>query len=130
LPQLELQIEQVTLDKEEAVAEQDFDRAIQLRDQQLQLQQQRDTLWNDWLTHHPIDLAWLEWNGGTVPRFAQAIAKGRLWELLPLLGEILVAAGCRDETILGHCRDGKRHGDRCWLTDLLRAKNGRGAEER
>lgn len=48
---------------------------------------------------------WLTWNGGTVPRLAQAIYNERRWEDMPILADALEEAGCGDEAILGHCRE-------------------------
>jgi hypothetical protein len=66
-----------------------------------------------------LERAWLEWNGGTVRRLAEGIAKmGFFWDL-PLLAEALRRAGCRDERILGHLDRAGEHSRRCWVLHLL-----------
>jgi hypothetical protein len=67
-----------------------------------------------------IDPAWLGWYGGSVVRVARAIYDGRKFEWMPVLADALEEAGCRDEDILGHCREqGGVHARGCWLLDLL-----------
>jgi hypothetical protein len=70
-----------------------------------------------------IDPAWLVWDGGTVPKLAQAIYDERAFERVPVLGDALEEAGCDSEDILLHCRQqGKAHVRVCWVLDLILEK--------
>jgi hypothetical protein len=69
-----------------------------------------------------VDPAWLAWNGGTVPKPAQAIYDGRAFERLPVLADALEDAGCADQQILSHCRQPGEHVRGCWVLDLLLGK--------
>jgi hypothetical protein len=74
---------------------------------------------------HPlpvIDPAWLSWNGGAVGKLAASIHAERRFGDLPVLADALEEAGCTDELILGHCRDGGEHALGCWVLDLLLGK--------
>lgn len=51
-----------------------------------------------------IDVPWLTWNDGTVPRIAQSIYDRRAFEEMPILADALMDAGCQDDAILMHCR--------------------------
>jgi hypothetical protein len=69
-----------------------------------------------------IDPGWLAWNGGTVPKLAEAIYDGRAFDRLPVLADALEDAGCADEQILSHCRGPGPHVRGCWVIDLLLGK--------
>jgi hypothetical protein len=67
-----------------------------------------------------IDPHWLAWQGGFISQLARMIYEERRWEDLGILGDALEDAGCRDETMLSHCRDhGGPHARGCWLVDAL-----------
>ena len=68
-----------------------------------------------------IDPAVLAWNGGAVRRLAQAIYDDRAFDRLPLLADALLDAGCADEELLAHCRQGGEHVRGCWAVDLVRS---------
>jgi hypothetical protein len=69
-----------------------------------------------------IDPRWLAWHGGTVPRLAQAVYDGRVFDRLPLLADALEDAGCADPELLGHLRSGGEHARGCWAVDLILGK--------
>lgn len=70
--------------------------------------------------HRPaLDEAWLRWNDGVVARLAQTIYDERAFERMPVLGDALPEAGCRDEVLLDHCRSPRPHYRGCWVLDLL-----------
>jgi hypothetical protein len=74
-------------------------------------------------SHSPaLDPAWLCWNEGTVLRLAQGIYAERRWDELPVLGDALEDAGCRDEPLLAHCRGPGPHVLGCWALDLVLAR--------
>jgi hypothetical protein len=64
----------------------------------------------------------LAWDGGTVPKLAQAIYEERAFDRLPVLADALEDAGCTDAGILGHCRSGGEHVRGCWVVDLVLGK--------
>jgi hypothetical protein len=74
---------------------------------------------------HPatLDPTWLAWNGGTVPKLAQAIYDDRRFSDLPILADALEEAGCTDADILAHCRSEGPHVRGCWVVDLLLGKS-------
>jgi hypothetical protein len=69
-----------------------------------------------------LDLSWLTWNGGAIPRIAQAIYNDRGFDLMPMLADALEEAGCIDGGILVHCRKPREHARGCWVLDLVLGK--------
>jgi hypothetical protein len=69
------------------------------------------------------DAAWLAWDGGTVPKLAQAIYDERAFDRLPVLADALEEAGCTDPDLLGHCRRPGEHVRGCWVVDYLLGKS-------
>jgi hypothetical protein len=63
--------------------------------------------------------SWLTWNGGAVPKIAQAIYDDRRFDDLPVLADALEDAGCTDPEILGHLRGEGVHVRGCWVVDLV-----------
>ncbi len=70
-----------------------------------------------------MDREWLQWHGGTVRKLALGIYQQRSFDELPILADALEEAGCRNETLLGHCREPGEHVRGCWALDLLLGKN-------
>jgi ATP-dependent Clp protease ATP-binding subunit ClpA len=120
--EFDAQIERLNEGKEEAVAEQDFEKAAHLRDQADKLKKKKENLLREWPARYPIDPSWLSWNGGAVATIARLIAEERRWEELPVLGDALQEAGCTDREILDHCRQPGEHLHRCWVLRLLLGK--------
>ena len=71
------------------------------------------------VTVHPDVLAW---GDRTVPRLAQAIYDERRWGDMPILGDALLDAGCDNDEVVAHCRDGQEHVRGCWVLDLCLGK--------
>jgi hypothetical protein len=69
-----------------------------------------------------VNPAWLDWNGGTIPKMAQGIYDDRTYDCLPLLGDSLEEASCTDAEILRHCCGPGPHARGCWVLDLLLGK--------
>jgi hypothetical protein len=69
----------------------------------------------------PVNLRpeWLAWNGGFVARMAEAIYEERRFAELPVLADALEDAGCDDEALLAHCREGGPHARGCWAVDAV-----------
>ncbi len=67
----------------------------------------------------PLAPAWLRWQGGEVPRLAEAIRAEERWDHLPVLADALEEAGCADDAVLQHARAGGPHFKGCWLVDGL-----------
>lgn len=65
------------------------------------------------------DPAWLT---ADVSELAAHIYEARAFELLPVLSDALIEAGCDDSHILGHCRGGGPHARGCWVVDLVLGK--------
>lgn len=73
--------------------------------------------------------SWLSWKDGVVVRLAQAayedrhLPAGTLSNIrLAVLADALEEAGCGDERILGHLRDGGEHYRGCFVVDALLGK--------
>jgi hypothetical protein len=81
-----------------------------------------DVIGNPFRPAPSVDPAWLTWNGGTVPRLAQAIYDERAFDRLPVLADALEDAGCTDADLLGHLRRPWFHVRGCWAVDLLLGK--------
>jgi len=69
-----------------------------------------------------LNLSWLAWNDGAIPKMAQSIYDARAFDRLPLLADALEDAGCDDADILSHCRTPGEHVRGCWVVDLLLGK--------
>lgn len=61
------------------------------------------------------------WKTPTAQAFAQGAYDGRDFSALPVLADVLEDAGCTDEQVLTHCRDGGRHARGCWVLDAVLA---------
>jgi hypothetical protein len=68
-----------------------------------------------------LDPAWIAWQGGTIPRLAEAIYQERAFDRLPVLADALEEAGCTDREVLEHCRGPGPHVRGCWVLDLVRS---------
>jgi hypothetical protein len=72
----------------------------------------------------------LAWNGGTIPRLAQAAYDERALpagtldtDRLAVLADALEGAGCADADILGHLRGPVPHVRGCFVLDFLLGKS-------
>jgi hypothetical protein len=70
-----------------------------------------------------LDPTVLAWNGGTVPKLAQAIYDERRFADLPILADALEEAGCSNPDVLAHCRSDGPHVRGCWAVDFLLGKS-------
>ena len=59
------------------------------------------------------------WRTSTVVSLARTIYDARSFELLPVLADALMDAGCGNDEVLEHCRGPNIHVRGCWLIDLL-----------
>jgi hypothetical protein len=73
-----------------------------------------------------VDAAWRSWQGGTIPRLAQAAYDERLLPAglldnarLAVLADALEEAGCSDSLVLDHLRGGAAHVRGCFAVDAL-----------
>ncbi len=69
-----------------------------------------------------IGPACLAWNGGTVPRLAQAIYERRRFGQLGILADALEEAGCADAALLEHLRGAGTHVLGCHALDAVLGK--------
>jgi hypothetical protein len=67
--------------------------------------------------------AWLAWEGGTVPKLAEAIYEECAFDRLPILADALEEAGCTEPDLLAHLRGPGPHVRGCWALDLLLGKS-------
>jgi hypothetical protein len=119
---LDVDIDRITSEKEEAVAAAEFQKAAVLRDKADHLRQAKRKLLNNWMTDWIIDRSWLSANDGAVMKLAGNIREERSWDLLPALADALEVAGCADREILHHCRAAESHSNHCWVVELLFGK--------
>jgi hypothetical protein len=89
--------------------------------QQAQVMLLRDNIGNPF-PPVSLDPACLAWNGGSIPKLAQAIYEQRAFDRLPVLADALEEAGCTCADILAHCRGPGPHVLGCWAVDLILAK--------
>jgi hypothetical protein len=54
-----------------------------------------------------------------VERLARAIYDEHAFAEMPVLGDALEDAGCTDDEVLAHCRQGAEHARGCWVIDSL-----------
>jgi hypothetical protein len=89
----------------------------------------RDIFGNPFRPRPVVKSAWLSWNGGIIPKLAQAFYDER--ELpagtldgsrLLILADALEEAGCTSGDILDHCRRPGEHVRGCWVIDFLLGK--------
>jgi hypothetical protein len=69
-----------------------------------------------------FDPGWLLCNHGAARHIAEGIQASGNFAELPILADALEDAGCRDTTLLAHCREGKNHAPGCWALDLVLGK--------
>jgi len=117
--QFDVQIERLTREKEEAVADQNFPHAAVLRCRVDHLSRTKRAMLRYWIANAPIDPSWLSWNHGAVVALAEKIEQQFAWKELPSLADYLQLAGCTDEQMLAHCRQSSEHIYQCWVVDLI-----------
>jgi GNAT superfamily N-acetyltransferase len=74
-----------------------------------------------------LDPSWLAWEGGLIPRLAQAIYEERAFDQLPVLADALEDAGCHavsagdraSQAILQHLRGPGPHARGCHILDAI-----------
>jgi len=66
-----------------------------------------------------VEPAWLAYNDGAARQLAFLIDREQAFEVMPILADALEEAGCCDERLLSHCREGGGHVRGCWVIDLL-----------
>ncbi len=66
-----------------------------------------------------VDPSWL---APAVVGLASYIYEERAFERMPDLVSVLEARGCKDRSILQHCRQREEHVQGCWVVDLLLGK--------
>lgn len=63
------------------------------------------------------------WLTSAVLDVAQATYDERCFDRLPILADALQDAGCDDEVVLTHCRNGRVHARGCWVVDMVLGKS-------
>jgi hypothetical protein len=59
------------------------------------------------------------WRTTNVVELAFTIYEDRAFDRMPILADALMDAGCEDEQIISHCRNGGPHVRGCWLLDAI-----------
>lgn len=62
------------------------------------------------------------WRTATVLDLTAGVYDRRSFDLMPILADALMDAGCDDEDVLYHCRREAPHARGCWVVDLLLGK--------
>jgi hypothetical protein len=117
--ELSAEIRRLKLEKEDAIAEQQFERAAQLRDRADALHRRKRALIHDRLVNRPTHPTWLSWNDDAAVKLAQRIHDQHSWHELPMLAQVLEQAGCTDGEILNHCLRPPEHSNNCWVVEVL-----------
>jgi len=63
-----------------------------------------------------------QWRTSTTISLAQQMYESRDFSPLPILADALQDAGCDNDDMLNHCRDGGPHARGCWVVDLVLGK--------
>ena len=63
------------------------------------------------------------WKTDTVIALARGMYDSRDFSPMPILADALQDAGCNNDEILSHSREGRNHARGCWLVDLLLSKS-------
>jgi len=64
-----------------------------------------------------------EWRTDTAIALARQMYESREFSAMPILADALQDAGCNDDDVLSHCRDGNQvHVRGCWVLDLVLGK--------
>jgi hypothetical protein len=80
----------------------------------------RDVVGNPFRPRPAVHPHVLAWSDRLVVRLARAIYKERRWRDVPLLGDVLLDAGCDNEDMLSHAHEQDAvHTRGCWLIELL-----------
>jgi hypothetical protein len=66
-----------------------------------------------------LDPFCLAWGDGLVRQLAEGIYEDRAFDRMPVLGDALEDAGCRDVELLAHCREHREHVRGCWVLDMI-----------
>jgi hypothetical protein len=59
------------------------------------------------------------WRTADSLALAKTIDETQAFEMVPILGDALMDAGCEDEQVLEHCRSSAPHVRGCWLVDMV-----------
>ncbi|QJW94244.1 hypothetical protein [Frigoriglobus tundricola] len=60
-----------------------------------------------------------DWRTDNVTRIARRVYTAREFSAMPILADALQDAGCDDDDLLAHCRNGRRHVRGCWVLDQI-----------
>lgn len=66
-----------------------------------------------------LESEWLSWRDRTPVKVARSIYEERRFRDLPVLADALEEAGCQQEELLRHCRQGGEHVRGCWAVDTI-----------
>lgn len=121
--ELEATIDRLSTAKLKAVADQDFEMAALLNDQEHTRQGERQTLLRDWIADRFAEPGWLSEVSDAVLELARTINDEQNWAALPQLADALEQAGCTDTEIINHCRQPGEHSSQCWVIELLLASS-------
>jgi hypothetical protein len=64
------------------------------------------------------DPRWPQWRTSDVLALGRAVHRDQVYDGMPILADALQDAGCDDEMVLAHCREGTGHVRGCWVVDL------------
>jgi hypothetical protein len=64
-----------------------------------------------------------EWRCDTVTTLVSAIATHGMYDLLPIVADLLEDAGCTESELLDHCRGPGPHVRGCWAVELLNGES-------
>ena len=62
------------------------------------------------------------WRTRNVVELARTIRDDGAYDGMPILADALMDAGCGDDRILAHCKEGGPHVKGCWVLDLILKK--------
>ena len=60
-----------------------------------------------------------QWRTDDVVMLARSIVSRRTFDLMPVLSDALMDAGCDDVRVIEHCRSARPHARGCWVLDAV-----------
>ena len=76
--------------------------------------------YRDLIANPFVSIEWKpDWRTSTVLDLARTIYDRRAFELMPILSDALLDAGCDHQMIQEHCRCGRPHARGCWVLDAI-----------
>lgn len=83
--------------------------------------QRHQCMWLRCLFANPYRSVQLDptWLSSTVTALSRKIDEDGEYDLMPILGDALIDAGCENADLIQHCQTSQEHTQNCWVLNLL-----------